>query len=265
MKGNGSKSGGSHQQPKPKQQNANDQKRRVSDHVDVKGAIQVDLHPDIKETNATQDRKSNSREAKKLFIEGATLLVVAAYTVVATCQWFAMLKSLDQARTQTRLSVRPFVALAEGPNSIQNGPLHIDESGKISMKYAIRAENYSNFPAMNVFSFADLIITDDLNAVNVRERIACKDAVIGKPDIGFVLFQGRDRVLTVLNGIPGLNRVAAMHGDDSRFYHFSAWLTGCIAYRDQFGYLYRTRFIYQMVDLAANPSSGRGHPKDPST
>ena len=143
---------------------------------------------------------------------------------------------LEQMRTQTRLSVRPFVGLDEGINAIQTTALQIDDSGNARLTYVIRAKNYSNAPASNVWAFANLIVADDMHTVYEWQGYACTDEVIGKPDIGQILFPGRDRVFT---SMPAVAKIIKKH-ERSRL---QAWLVGCIGYRDQFGWLYRTKFI----------------------
>lgn len=121
--------------------------------------------------------------------------------VIATIYFFQLLSMQDTVKAmevQTRLSVRPFVGLDEGPDALQTTPLQIDEHGNATLKYTVRAKDYSNFPASNVWADANLVVADDLNTVYEQQSYACGDAVIGKPDIGFLLFQGRDRVFVAM-------------------------------------------------------------------
>ncbi len=79
--------------------------------------------------------------------------------------------------------------------------------------------------------------------VDEWQGYACGDAMIGKPDIGQILFPGRDRVFT---SMPAMAKISSKD-EGSRL---QAWLAGCIGYRDQFGYLYRTKFMYMLYDDA---------------
>jgi hypothetical protein len=188
------------------------------------------------------------------------LILTAVIALIYYFQLRSMQETVGQLQTQTRLSVRPFVGPDEGADAIQNGTLHIDESGNVSMLYAVRAKNYSSAPAMNVFSFANLVVGDDLNTVYEQERNACTDAMIGKPDIGYLLFAGKDRAS---DGFPISTSVSIRH-HDGQTYSFFVWLAGCIGYRDQFGFLYRTGFRYHMVDaVTGQPISWPGPPKGP--
>jgi len=46
--------------------------------------------------------------------------------------------------------------------------------------------------------------------------------------------------------MPGMTKISSKHQGS----HLQAFLAGCIGYRDQFGYLYRTRFMYMLYDEA---------------
>lgn len=141
------------------------------------------------------------------------------------------------------MSVRPWIGLDEGPNAIENTPLQIDADGNAGLVYTIRTRNYSNAPATNVWADANLVVADDLNTVYEEQGYACGDAVIGKPDIGLVLFQGRDRAF---NSTPSSTKINLKHANSL----IGVWLAGCIGYRDQFGYLCRTKFLWDFRDDA---------------
>jgi hypothetical protein len=152
---------------------------------------------------------------------------------------------LEQMQTQTRLSLRPFVGLDEGHEAIQTTALDIDESGNARLTYVIRAKNYSNVPATNVWAAANLVVADDMNTVYEWQGYACDDAMIGKPDIGQILFPGRDRVFTSM--LATAKTIKKHEGS-----RLQVWLTGGIGYRDQFGYLYRTKFMFMLRDGAGH-------------
>jgi hypothetical protein len=181
------------------------------------------------------------------------IVIVAALTGFAIAyQANEMRKSTDVMReqrdsmqTQTRLSLRPFVGLDEGHDAIQTTPFFIDESGNARLTYIIRAKNYSDVPASNVWAAANLVVADDLNTVYEWQGYACDDAMIGKPDIGQILFPGRDRVFS---SMVAMAKIIKKH-EGSRL---QVWLTGGIGYRDQFGYLYRTKFMFMLHDGAGH-------------
>jgi hypothetical protein len=178
------------------------------------------------------------------------LTVALTLGVAIAAIWSALIfqDQLKEARKQTRLSVRPWIGLDEGLDAIQTTPLQIDEGGNASLVYTIRAKNYSSSPAANVWAYANLVVADDLNTVYEQQGYACGDAVVGKPDIGLVLFQGKDRVF---NSMPGLTKISVKHERSL----IGAWLAGCIGYRDQFGYLCRTKFIWGFQDETGRPVS----------
>jgi len=184
-----------------------------------------------------------SLEATEIAVAG--LVVTAIIAVIYFFQLLSMQDTVKEMQKQTRLSVRPWVGLDEGTNAIETTPLQIDKDGNASLAYKIVAKNYSNTPATNVWAYANLVVADDLNTVYEQQGYACGDAVIGKPDIGQVLFQGRDRTF---NSMPGSTKISLKHENSV----IGVWLAGCIAYRDQFNYLCRTKFIWGYQDGAGH-------------
>jgi hypothetical protein len=190
------------------------------------------------------------------WIRGLNAQELAFYSVVVAIiialiyffQLLAMRKTVTEMQTQTRLSVRPWIGLDEGLSAIQTTPLIIDKDGNAGLKYTIHAKNYSNTPAANVWATAQLVVADDLNTVYQTQDSACTDTMIGKPDIGMVLFQGRDREFV---SYPSTTRIDIKHENSL----IGVWLAGCIAYRDQFNYLCRTKFIWGYQDDAGNAVS----------
>lgn len=170
---------------------------------------------------------------------------ILTVVIAAAAIWSAFIfqGQLNETTKQTRLSVRPWIGLDEGLDAIEATPLQIDETGNASLVYKIRAKNYSSTPATNVWAFANLVVADDLYTVYEQQNFACGDAVIGKPDIGLMLFQGKDRIF---NSMPSMAKISLKH-QGSRLQVF---LAGCIGYRDQFGYLCRTKFIWMLHDDA---------------
>jgi hypothetical protein len=208
--------------------------------------VRIEPHPDEEKKHAEEQeyRKKQLKAPKILNWISGIGSGIALLALIALI-WYASISQgqLNEMQTQRRLSVRPFVGLDEGSEAIQTTELHIDETGNASLVYIIRAKNYSNSPASNVWADANLVVADDLNTVYEQQGYACGDAVIGKPDIGLILFQGRDRVFT---SFPAMTTIDSKHSGS----RLQAWLAGCIGYRDQFGYLYRTKFMYMLYDGA---------------
>ncbi|MGA2204334.1 MAG: hypothetical protein ABSG40_20510 [Terriglobales bacterium] len=153
------------------------------------------LRPQPKEIDMPAFRRwLRSLQTNEIAVAGLFVTVIIA--AIYFFQLLSMQDTVKEMGRQTRLSVRPWIGLDEGPNAIENTPLQIDKDGNASLVYKIVAKNYGSTPAANVWAMANLVVADDLNTVYEQQGYACGDAVIGKPDIGLVLFQGRDRQFT---------------------------------------------------------------------
>lgn len=255
---------------KSKRERAQQQAQKQAENIQTLNTEVVASKDEAAAAKSSDDR-ANKEEPKMGLREmlkrpSVTDWCIMAFTGIlaaaAIYQFRIMSSQLREAQTQTRLSVRPFIGPDdEGANPIANGLLHVDENGNALMQYTIRAKNYSNVPATNVFSYANLVIADDLNVAYEQQSEACGDGRIGKPDIGYTLFQGRGRVFI---GFPALSKVTVRHEQTATTHtQFSVWLAGCIGYRDQFGYLYRTKLLYGMVDAKDDLIHWIGPPKGP--
>jgi hypothetical protein len=178
---------------------------------------------------------------KPKFTDWLTVILTLLVAIAAFMSALIFQGQLDEARKSTRLSVRPWIGLDEGDKAIETSPLQIDANGNVSILYKISGKNYSNSPASNVWASANLVVADDTSTVDEQQGYACGDAMIGKPDIGMVLFQGKDRTF---NETPGFTKINLKHKNSQ----IGVWLTGCIGYRDQFGYLCRTKVRWYMKD-----------------
>jgi hypothetical protein len=184
-----------------------------------------------------------SLETTEIAVAGLFVTVIIA--AIYFFQLLSMQDTVTAMEKQTRLSVRPWVGLDEGLNAIQTTALVIDKDGNAGLNYIIHAKNYSNTPAANVWATAQLVVADDLNTVYKQQDFVCTDAMIGKPDIGMVLFQGRDREFV---SYPSTTKIDIKHENSM----IGVWMAGCIAYRDQFNYLCRTKFIWGYQDDAGH-------------
>jgi hypothetical protein len=220
---------------------------------DQSGAHITDTHPEEaprpqpKEIDMPIFRRwIRSLQTNKMAVAG--LLVTVVIAAIYFFQLRSMQDTVKEMQKQTRLSVRPWIGLDEGPNAIETTPLQIDKDGNASLVYKIVAKNYGSTPAANVWAMANLVVADDLNTAYEQQGYACGDAVIGKPDIGLVLFQGRDRQFT---SFPSTTKISVKHEKSQ----IGIWLAGCIGYRDQFGYLCRTKFLWGFQDETGSPVS----------
>jgi hypothetical protein len=204
--------------------------------------------PEKDNTTALKNPKIISRPSGVEVVGYVGLFLSLVIAAIYGGQLIVMNNQLTEMAAQRRLSVRPWIGLDEGKNAIQTTPLQIDKEGNASLVYKIVAKNYGSTPAANVWAMANLVVADDLNTVYEQQGYACGDAVIGKPDIGLVLFQGRDRQFT---SYPSTTKISLKHEKSQ----IGIWLAGCIGYRDQFGYLCRTKFIWGFQDESGRPVS----------
>ncbi len=151
--------------------------------------------------------------------------------------------SVNAANRAMRLSQRPWVGLDDDPKSdaFEGGPVAImDEHAYMS--YSIRAKNFGAFPAQEINAHGVVIVTDDYNVVLEEFRKGCPPGLT-KKGFGSVLFPGTPyRSQTETTSIyPVKLRHPAGHGIGASF-------VGCISYRDPWGKLYKTRFIYALMN-----------------
>lgn len=191
-------------------------------------------------------------------------IVVGFYTYYARQQWKAMADTFREAkrsadaaqealkisRDQLRISVRPWVGITDEPGGLRTTPLTFDDHGNASIQYSVTVKNFSNNAAQNVMTVAFLMVTEDLDAIRAKQLEARGDNYVGKTDMGFLLFPGRDRLFVASASRFERSQMV------SRSYtgKFEAFLVGCVGYRDQFGFVYHTNFIYWLVDPSTNLS-----------
>ncbi len=189
-------------------------------------------------------------------------IVVGFYTYYAREQLKAMGDTLHEAkrsadaaqealkinRDQLRVSVRPWVGIVDEPGGLQTTPLTFDAQGNASIRYSITVKNFSANAAQNVMTVAFLMVTEDLEAIRAKQLEARGDNYVGKTDMGFLLFPGRDRLsVASASTFPRSQMVSKSYTGK-----FEAFLVGCVGYRDQFGAVYHTNFIYWLVEPSTN-------------
>lgn len=187
-------------------------------------------------------------------------IIVAIYTYYARQQWIATAANLGEAKRSAnaaeealrisrdglRISVRPWVGITDEIGSVQTSPIQFDANGNASMGYSITVKNFSQNAAQNVMVVAALLVTEDLEAIRAKQSELSGDNFVGKTDMGFLLFPGNARLGTQSASSFPRNKMVSK----SYTGKFEAFLVGCVAYRDQFGVLYHTKFIYWLVDPA---------------
>jgi hypothetical protein len=196
------------------------------------------------------------------FWTAVAAIAVAFYTYYARQQWKATAANLSEAkraadaaqealqisRDELRISVRPWVGISDEPMGVQTTPITFDEHGNATMQHSITVKNYSSNAAQNIMTIAVLMVTEDLEAIKKGQQEISGDNFVGKTDMGFLLFPGKDR----LANTSASRYERSLMVSKSHTGKFEAFLVGCIGYRDQFGFLYHTRFIYWLVE----PKSG---------
>ena len=93
---------------------------------------------------------------------------------------------------------------------------------------------------------AGLVVTEDFTEVNRKMNEFCGDNYVGHPDMdmGFVLDPAKQQLVTEMGGLYPRSMMISKSSSKK----FEGWLVGCIGYRDQFGYLYHMKFIYDLAD-----------------
>jgi hypothetical protein len=170
---------------------------------------------------------------------GVSLTVVFTYQTLKDSRRNAAQQHADTER-QIRLSSRPWVGFTDDATPLQTSEIEFDGAGRASISYTIASKNFSSFAAKDVESRAELVITENIEVINLVQERACSDAFIGVPDAGFVLFPGKAQ----LAESSGTIAVISAPGADGKF---QAYLVGCTGYRDQFDVLYKTKFAFRWV------------------
>jgi hypothetical protein len=197
------------------------------------------------------------------FWTACAAIVVGIYTYYARQQWLATAANLREAkrsadaaeealkisRDELRISVRPWAGITDERDGVQTSAIKFDAEGNASMEYSVIVKNYSSNAAQNVMAIAFLVVSEDLEAVKAKLLEVSGDNFVGKTDMGFLLFPGNARMASrSVSVFPRAQMVSKSYTGK-----FEAFLVGCVGYRDQFGVLYHTKFVYWLAD----PSTGR--------
>jgi hypothetical protein len=149
--------------------------------------------------------------------------------------------SIGIARDAMRLQQRPWVGIDDAENALQTTAIRFNADGNAHMGYRIQVKNFSNSAAQNVLPVVVLMITEDIESVRARERSVCENYV-NNSDFGNTIFPGRQRLSAQSSSLAQRSEMRSSKGK------FEAWLVGCIGYKDSFGHLYHTGFIYWLTD-----------------
>jgi hypothetical protein len=245
--------------PKAKQAKAEDQETNTGPTVSAgSDGVNVDQTKCQEDQSATQTDKyfgdlwnglKRHLRDPKFFVEILALVGLAMYVCETRRTNNLSQQALGNAKSQLRLTVRPWIGIADEPDAVKTSPIRFDEKGNASIGYAIKVKNFSNIAAQNVMSNAELVITDYYPITDSKQKEACGDGYVGNPDIGNVIFPGKDGFSQQSASTFARSDMVAK----SYTKKLQAFLVGCVGYRDQFKtVVYHTGFVYRLVDPRTN-------------
>jgi hypothetical protein len=209
-----------------------------------------ELHWDV-------DEREHHRIERRYWYITAFLTVVAALGAIGTTVLSILSvrearkatseahRQADGLEKQTKISVRPWVGLTDDMNPLQTTQVGFNKDGDAQVTYEIISKNYSSAAATSVTANAKLLISIDIPYIfGAALDEACGDNYVGLSSWGgSVVFPGKSQHVIKSSSVAKKEDIKA--GPDGRS---EAWLVGCVGYRDQFGILYKTKFVYWYVD-----------------
>jgi hypothetical protein len=192
--------------------------------------------------NIKECNKENS--AEKFWDCPQTISVLANFAniVIAVCTVLIVIYTNQQAnilKQQFQAASRPWVGF-DNENGLQTSPMIVDSEGNIRLKVDAEVKNFGDFPGTNVYVGAELIITQEINSVLKKEQEMCS---LINSTYGYVLFPGKDELVWPFTfTVKPSQMIRNSRGDDSEF---SAYIVGCILYRDQFKKFHYTGFSFR--------------------
>lgn len=204
--------------------------------------------PPLTDKEISQKEDRESREKSKFKWEKAGLVVLILYTGFTAFTYWEIRKttlaaqaSIQVARDAIRLQQRPWVGIDDTQGAFEITPIRLDEQGNAHIGYDIRVRTFNNSAAQNVLPIVMLMITSDIEGIRAREKTICSNAATTQ--FGNVVFPGRPRLDAQSSSL-----VQRSEMQTNNVGKFQGWLVGCIGYRDSFGYMYHTGFIYWLTD-----------------
>lgn len=210
---------------------------------------------DLVNTYANEQKSNRDQKhleyRKNLFISLLTLFFVILTTIGVFIQAFILNYTDKTMDKQIRVSARPWVGLTDDMNPIQTSHVRFNTDGDAQVTYAIVSKNYSNSAATGVTAHAKLLISEDIPYIfGAALDEACSDNYVSLNSWGgSVLFPGKSH--HVIETASLVKRSDIKAGTEGKA---EAWLVGCVGYRDQFSFLYKTKFVYWY----ANPATSVG-------
>ena len=169
---------GQHKHPGPNQPTSGEQKRNISGSVHVEGKVEVHLPPNIQDHKAAADKKRDTRETIKQWVEGITLFFVILVAGISMLQAHYAKISSDAATTaanaaasqavtsstQLELSERPWVSATPAIVS----PLYFNVNG-VNLAISFHLHNTGLLPAVGAFPYAKFYPAIGPGTNNFRE------------------------------------------------------------------------------------------------
>ena len=167
-------------------------------------------------------------------------VVLAAAAVTQCSVTHSQLKDMEGQLSQSVSQTRPWV----GVESITSTSLDIDDNGTARIVFHVTAENFGGYPAQHVFSYAELMVSQEMTSVYKRERELANEP---HPDSGGeVLFPGGDKGTYEWQSEVTKDHILRNAEQRESTGVFLAWAVGCVIYRDQFGIRHSTGFCYRL-------------------
>lgn len=230
--------------PAAHQRSEGDEKNNKSDHVRVDGRIEATIHPDLVQKYDTGQSKQESREAIKLRIEIATLIVLFIYTSVTLWQACTTHDVAKTSQRQLELDQRPWVGL------MGNNHIAVEVVKNSPIKIKIELQNVGKTPALDEASVNNLTnhpIGDPMPTFNGYSRADAGPPITLMPNAIAVAEIATDKPGT--RGVPVILSDADIININSG--KVQLFLYGTIWYSDTFGKSHRTDYCLQYL-----PSSG---------
>jgi hypothetical protein len=204
----------------------------------------VHVPPEIEAKKESKHRKKFALDICMAVVHTVTMLAVVWYAIVTSRILAKMTEANQSARDAIRLQQRPWVGIDDTEGALETTTVRFDDKGDAHIGYRIRVRTFNNSAAQNVWPVAVLMITEDLTKIRAKVNAVCSNAATS--DSGNVVFPGRPRLDTRSASLVQRSEMQSLTGK------YEAWLIGCIAYRDSFGAMYHTGFIYWLTDPKTN-------------
>jgi hypothetical protein len=192
-------------------------------------------------------KDASAGEQWMIAITGILAFINLIYLGVGGCQWSVMSGQLAQMQSESR----SWVGLDEAIG-FYGYALTTDPNGTARTTCQIVPKNFGNYPATILRVHAELVITQDVNAV--MERMEAFHLKPKRSETGHILFPGTDKITKELTlSLPFSQRIPVASADD----RFELYILGYILYRDQFGHHHHTRFAYRSENPNTDPPTTR--------